>query len=96
MKSGNDGGDQRDLGKRVEPSSGRWKSTEDLKKANDQRETTIMRMVREKRDRRAKARQNLRDLGRRLDLDGPGALDRSGARLLTGILATLLDEVEER
>jgi hypothetical protein len=82
---------------RIEPpSSGRWKSTEDLKKANDERESTPMRLVRENRERRVKARQSLRDLGRRLDLDGAGAFDRAGSKLLTGILAMLLDELEAR
>jgi hypothetical protein len=82
---------------RIEPpSSGHWKSTEELKKGNDERDTPAMRLVREKRERRVKTRAALRDLGRRLELDGPAAFDRPGARLLTGILSTILDELEAR
>jgi hypothetical protein len=96
MKSGNGGGDQRDLGKlhsaRIEPpSSGHWKSTEELKASNDEHETAAMRLVRERRERLDRARRMLRKS--RQDADG----QRSAIfRDLVTVLGIVLDELEAR
>jgi hypothetical protein len=73
------------------PSSGRWKSTEDLRKGNDKLELEYpaVRLAREKRERIKSARSALLVL----------CVPRVGGpdvKLLTEVLGSILDELEAR